>query len=156
MDEVNELLNSLIFVGDRELLIGEIEIVKRAIFSVDSSQALKMSLSKNLSESRARVFFEHLNKNKKNIYDGHIIEEILESVRKKASELEVVTVYLPIDLSKTELSEMHKKLTQLLDKQILLKIEKQPGLLGGLKLEHNGVYLDLSLVSTINKMVPQA
>lgn len=155
MDEASELLNSLIFVSDRELLIHEIETVKRSIFSVSSSDALKSSLNENLSNARAKVFFDHLSKNKKNVYDSHIIEEILEALRKRASELEVVIVHLSIDLNKTELSEMHKKLKQLLGKHILLKIEKEPELLGGLKLEYNGVYLDLSLVSIIKKMITQ-
>ncbi len=155
MNEVNKLLNSLILVGDRDLLIGEIEIVKRAIFSVVSSVELEKSLKDSLSESRAREFFLYLNKNKRNVYDGHIIEEILESLRTKASELEVVTVYLPVNFSKTELNEMHERLTQLLDKQILIKIVKEPELLGGMKLEYKGVYLDLSLNSTIKKMILQ-
>lgn len=155
MEEVNELLNSLVFVNDREVLIDEIETVKRSIFSVDSSEALKLALNKNLTSAKAQAFFKHLNNNKKNIYDGHIIEEILEALRKKASELETVTVYLPINLSNTELSEMYKKLTALLGKKILLKIEKKPELLGGLELEHNGVYLDLSLASIIKKMISQ-
>lgn len=153
MNEVNKLLSSLIFVGDRDILIGEIETINRSIFSVGSSDELEKSLKDSLPESRAKDFFAYLSKNKKNIYDGHIIEEILESLRKKVSELEVVTVYLPISMVKAELSEIHEKLTRLLDKRILLKIVKEPELLGGLRLEYNGVYLDMSLVSTIKKMI---
>ena len=106
-----------------------------------------------MAETRARHFFAYLNKNKKSVYDGHIIEEILESLRQKASELDVVTVYLPINITNIELSEMHEKLIKLLGKQVLLKIVKDPKLLGGLKLEHNGVYLDLSLATNIKKMI---
>lgn len=156
MNEVEKLLSSLIFVGDREILLNEIETVKRSIFSVGSSEELEKFLKKSLSESRSSAFFNYLNKNKKNVYDGHIIEEILESLRQKVSELEVVTVYLPISMLKAELNEIHEKLTKLFGRRILLKIVKDPELLGGLKLEYKGVYMDLSLGATIKKMISQA
>jgi F0F1-type ATP synthase delta subunit len=153
MNEVNSLLNSLISVGDRDLLIGEIEIVKRSIFSVGSSDELEMSLKKSLADKRAREFFGYLSKNKKSIYDGHIVEEILEALRQKVGELEVVTVHIPINISDSEMLEMHEKLVRLLGKRILIKTVKDSKLLGGLRLEYNGVYLDLSLATTINKMI---
>ena len=68
MNEVNKLLNSLILVGDRDLLVGEIEAVKRTVFSVGSSEELEASLRESLSEPRAREFFTYLNKNKKSAY----------------------------------------------------------------------------------------
>ena len=155
MNDIFKLFEDLIFVSDREKLIDEIEIVRREIFSANGVDGLEKTLSKQISDSRAREFFIYLNKNKKSTFDVHTIEEILESLRFKVSSFEVVTIHLPIELKRSELSEMHKKLTKLLGKPILLDIHVEPSLLGGLKLEHGGVYIDLSLSTVVKKMTLQ-
>jgi len=154
MNEISRLLDSLVLVGDRDLLIGEIEKVKRTVFSVGSHEELKNTLKETLTETRAREFFDYLSKNKKSLYDGHIIEEILESLRTKALEIDVVVVSVPLELSKDELVEMHNKITKIIGGRVVLKIVKEPRLLGGIKLEHNGRYMDLSLATTIRKLIP--
>lgn len=153
MNDVLGFFEGLILVSDREKLIDQIEMVRREIFAVNNSETLEQTLKKQLSESRAKEFFLYLSKYKKNIYDGHIIEEILESLRGKAMDLDVVRLSLAIDMSRSEISELHTKLTEQLNQRVLLDVHIEPSLLGGLRLEYNGVYLDLSLSTRIKGMV---
>lgn len=153
MNDVLSFFEGLILVSDREKLIDQIEIVRREIFAVSNSETLEQTLKKQLSESRAKEFFLYLSKYKKNIYDGHIIEEILESLRGKAMDLDVVRLSLAIDMSRSEISELHTKLTEQLNQRVLLDVHIEPSLLGGLRLEYNGVYLDLSLSTRIKGMI---
>ncbi|MBP6045386.1 MAG: F0F1 ATP synthase subunit delta [Microgenomates group bacterium] len=153
MNDVLSFFEGLILVSDREKLIDQIEMVRREIFAVSNSETLEQTLKKQLSESRAKEFFLYLSKYKKNIYDGHIIEEILESLRGKAMDLDVVRLSLAIDMSRSEISELHTKLTEQLNQRVLLDVHIEPSLLGGLRLEYNGVYLDLSLSTRIKGMI---
>lgn len=153
MNDVLSFFEGLILVSDREKLIDQIEIVRREIFAVSNSETLEQTLKKQLSESRAKEFFLYLSKYKKNIYDGHIIEEILESLRGKAMDLDVIRLSLAIDMSRSEISELHTKLTEQLNQRVLLDVHIEPSLLGGLRLEYNGVYLDLSLSTRIKGMI---
>lgn len=153
MNDVLSFFEGLVLVSDREKLIDQIEMVRREIFAVSNSETLEQTLKKQLSESRAKEFFLYLSKYKKNIYDGHIIEEILESLRGKAMDLDVVRLSLAIDMSRSEISELHTKLTEQLNQRVLLDVHIEPSLLGGLRLEYNGVYLDLSLSTRIKGMI---
>lgn len=153
MNDVLSFFEGLILVSDREKLIDQIEMVRREIFAVSNSETLEQTLKKQLSESRAKEFFLYLSKYKKNIYDGHIIEEILESLRGKAMDLDVVRLSLAIDMSRSEISELHTKLTEQLNQRVLLDVHIEPSLLAGLRLEYNGVYLDLSLSTRIKGMI---
>ena len=153
MNDVLSFFEGLVLVSDREKLIDQIEMVRREIFAVSNSETLEQTLKKQLSESRAKEFFLYLSKYKKNIYDGHIIEEILESLRGKAMDLDVIRLSLAIDMSRSEISELHTKLTEQLNQRVLLDVHIEPSLLGGLRLEYNGVYLDLSLSTRIKGMI---
>lgn len=155
MHDVLGYFDNLILVRDREQLIDEIELVKREIFAVHSATELEESLQKQLPNSRAKEFFLYLSKQMKHVYDGHVVEEILESLRGKLMDMDVVSVILATDLSRPEISEMHARLVSLVEKRILMQIHTEQSLLGGLKLEYNGIYLDLSLATTIKRMLKQ-
>ncbi|MBP6045213.1 F0F1 ATP synthase subunit delta, partial [Candidatus Woesebacteria bacterium] len=64
-----------------------------------------------------------------------------------------VRLSLAIDMSRSEISELHTKLTEQLNQRVLLDVHIEPSLLGGLRLEYNGVYLDLSLSTRIKGMI---
>lgn len=155
---MNDLLHffySLVLVRDRERLIDDIEVMKRNLFSVDSKEALEKSLLANVAEDRAHELFAFLTQHNKRIEDSRIIEEILESLRQRLAELEIAKLYLSITLNENEIQELHKKLCSQLKEHILLKVQIDRALIGGLKLEYRGVFIDRSLATTIKKISQQ-
>lgn len=153
MNNALTFIEDLIFVADRERLIDEIEMVKREIFAVNTTESLEKALKNILPNSRATDFFVFLGRHMNNVYDGHIVEEILSSLRERAVDMEVVHLRLATEISRQEATELREILVHRLGKQILIDVQIEPSLLGGLKLEYGGVYRDFSLSALIKNML---
>ncbi len=153
MDDILNFFEGLIFVVDRERLIDEIELVKREIFAVNTTESLEQSLKNKLASSRATEFFLYLSHHMKSVYDGHVVGEILDALRNRVIDLEVVHLRLATEISRQEAVELHEMLAQSFEKKILIDVQTEPSLLGGLKLEYGGIYRDLSLSTMIKNIL---
>lgn len=153
MNDILNFFEGLVFVADRERLIDEIEMVKREIFAVNTAESLERSLKNKLPNSRATEFFLYLSHHMKSVYDGHVVGEILDVLRDRVVDLEVAHVRLATEISRQEAVELHEMLAQRLEKKILIDVQTESSLLGGLKLEFGGVYRDLSLSTMIKNIL---
>jgi len=73
------------------------------------------------------------------------IEEELETAREEIEKQDVLTIYLPVELSFAQIEELGQKVRQIVQEDILLDLRRDERLIGGCALAFRGKYRDFSL-----------
>lgn len=97
------------------------------------------------------LWFKSLPKSFMESFSKDNLSQNLGSLTKKISSMQILTVYLPIDVTDEALDQIGSKVRNLFGEKFLLDIKYNPNLIAGCALSWKGIYKDYSLHSKISE-----
>lgn len=147
-----DLVNSLRTVEESNNIIALIEELKGSTFQIKKN-GFKSLLNNSTLTRAGALLKELLVKHKVNLSDQIEIEKFLEAIRdslKKLRSINLTLSFIPNDKMLDRLSAWIK--TNISD-GIMLDIQYEPSIIGGIKISYYGMYKDYTLDKTINQML---
>lgn len=137
----SDILSEIKTSSDRDLLIGELEAIKKALFSSKKAE-LEEILKSELRLSTASIIKNQMEK-------GVEMKDYLSGLIYALNNLPEVKLTLGFEPSETTLLIIYSWLTANIAKQMVVNIEIDSKILGGAVISYNGKYYDGSLVKTL-------
>lgn len=117
--------------------------------SKDKRKSVKSVLEEE-SNGMKDLFLDLLNESNISISDSSAVTDFLGDIINKINNFERVNLVVAVDPDEDLIKTVADWIQDKVDKSIILKIDVDPDILGGIKVTYKGKYLDLSLNNKLN------
>jgi len=147
----DRLKEKIVTVEDLTLILDQINLIESFLFK-DIKIPLSEKITKEVSED-LRLIIENLEKSEMAKWSPNEKFYFFEKIKKELKKILLIKLEIAFEPSKNFLSKISKWLKENIQQDFVLKIIKNPQITGGLIIEYQGKYFDLSLSKKIDEII---
>jgi len=148
-----ELKKKIIIKKDLDSLLEQITTIENLLFQNINTPLSERSKGKIITEMQKIIDYleknESVNKSPKDQF------RFLEKIKSELKKFLLIKIEIAFDPSPSFLRQLKNWFEENIKKDVVLDITKNPKIVGGIIIEYNGKYLDLSLAKKIDHFIEQ-